>query len=66
MPASTSWRKSTFSEGGASACVEVAFAEARVGVRDSKNVGGPLLIVSPTIWLRFVHASRRLTPNPVD
>ncbi len=54
MPTSTSWRKSTFSEGGNDACVEVAFAESGAAVRDSKNTTGPELTLSTPAWRRFV------------
>ena len=40
----TNWRKSTRSSNSAGNCVEVAFADIRVGVRDSKTGGaGPVL-----------------------
>ena len=54
MPTSTSWRKSTFSEGGNDACVEVAFAETGAAVRDSKNTSGPQLALSASAWRGFV------------
>ncbi|HWO59819.1 MAG TPA: DUF397 domain-containing protein [Umezawaea sp.] len=38
------WRKSTYSGGGGSECVELAFPPARVAVRDSKNPEGPVLV----------------------
>jgi hypothetical protein len=49
------WRKSSRS-GTASNCVEVAFAGPAVGVRDSKNAGGPLLAFPERGWARFVLA----------
>jgi hypothetical protein len=54
MRTSTSWRKSTFSDGGQSDCVEVAFAETGAAVRDSKNATGPELTLSELAWRRFV------------
>jgi Domain of unknown function (DUF397) len=51
------WRKSSFSQGGGSDCVEVAFAETGVAVRDSKNATGPTLAVPETTWRRFVDYS---------
>jgi hypothetical protein len=49
------WRKSSHSgASGGSSCVEIAFAASAVGVRDSKNTGGPTLAFSPTAWRRFV------------
>ncbi|HVV19319.1 MAG TPA: DUF397 domain-containing protein [Pseudonocardiaceae bacterium] len=47
------WRKSTYSAENGS-CVEVAFSEATVGVRDSKNTGAGHLTVAPAQWNAFV------------
>jgi hypothetical protein len=47
------WHKSSYSGGGNDSCVEVAFADQAVGVRDSKNVGGPVLGFSETAWRAF-------------
>lgn len=47
------WRKSSYSGGnGNSSCVEVAF-QGRVGVRDSKNVSGPVLEFPAPAWQAF-------------
>jgi hypothetical protein len=49
------WRKSSYSgSSGTGSCVEVAFADSAVGVRDSKNKSGPALAFSTTAWRRFV------------
>jgi hypothetical protein len=53
MRASTSWRKSSYSQEAGSDCVEVAFGEREAGVRDSKNAG-PALVLPPASWRRFV------------
>ncbi|WP_084654363.1 DUF397 domain-containing protein [Nocardia altamirensis] len=46
------WFTSTRS--GSKDCVEVAFLDGgRVGVRDSKNPGGPALIFTPGEWDTF-------------
>ena len=47
----TVWRKSRHSNGQGN-CVEVAAGgeERRVVVRDSKDPGGPVLLVSPEDW----------------
>ncbi|WP_211239278.1 DUF397 domain-containing protein [Actinokineospora inagensis] len=50
-----SWRKSSYSGGAGSACVEVAWSghlhtADRVLVRDSKNPNGSVLSVSATAW----------------
>lgn len=49
------WRKSSFSEGAGTDCVEVALAVDGVGVRDSKNVSGPILAMSAATWRRFIN-----------
>ncbi|MFT7834911.1 DUF397 domain-containing protein [Saccharothrix sp. BKS2] len=47
------WRKSSFSGGGNTNCVEVAFAPEAVGVRDSKNTA-PRLAFTLTAWRAFL------------
>ncbi|MEU6022420.1 DUF397 domain-containing protein [Micromonospora sp. NBC_01739] len=54
------WRTSSRSN-DQGLCVEVADNLARhgvVGVRDSKDQGGPLLVVSTRVWRAFVGAVR--------
>jgi len=55
-----SWRKS--SRSGANGCVEVAFVDGRVAVRDSKDRGGPVLVFDPhewaAEWAAFIAAAR--------
>ncbi|MGW5517040.1 DUF397 domain-containing protein [Nocardia africana] len=46
------WFKSSRS-GASKDCVEVAFLEDAVGVRDSKNPTGPALIFTPSEWSAF-------------
>ncbi len=46
------FRKATRS--GDIACVEVAFIENEVGVRDSKHRDGEILSVTPGAWVTFV------------
>lgn len=48
------WRKSSFSSGGQSDCVEVALTTDRVRIRDSKNAPGPVLAVDADTWSTFV------------
>jgi hypothetical protein len=47
------WRTSSYS-GGNGGCVEVAWPEARVAVRDSKNGTGPALDFPPVQWRAFL------------
>jgi hypothetical protein len=51
------WRKSSAS--GASGCVEVAFVDGAVLVRDSKNPSGSVLQVPPSAWRRFIATQGR-------
>lgn len=50
------WRKSSFSNPNGNECVEVAFSEAAVGLRDSKNPEGPKLSIDHSQWLAFTAA----------
>jgi hypothetical protein len=50
------WRKSTRS--GTNGCVEVAFVDSNVAVRDSKEQGGPVLVFSAHEWEAFVGGVR--------
>lgn len=51
--ARASWRKSSYS-GGSQNCVEVTRdLPGGVGVRDSKDPGGPALVVTPRSWRAF-------------
>jgi hypothetical protein len=48
------WRKSTRSGPYSDACVEVAFVDGAVAMRDSKNPTGPALIFTVEEWDAFV------------
>ncbi|MFC4022087.1 DUF397 domain-containing protein [Micromonospora sp. GCM10011542] len=49
------WRKSTRSNGSGGNCVEVADnLPGVVAVRDSKDLGGPVLAFGPDAWRVFV------------
>ncbi|MFJ7997570.1 DUF397 domain-containing protein [Streptomyces sp. NPDC096310] len=52
--ADTSWRKSSYSDGAGNNCVEIADLTVQVGIRDSKNVAGPKLVVPTSAWSSFV------------
>lgn len=50
------WWKSSYS--GSNSCVEVAFLDAGVAVRDSKNQNGPALVFAPAEWDAFLAGVR--------
>lgn len=52
------WRKSSRSIGGNDNCVEVAVAADgnSIGVRDSKDHAGAVLVFAAPVWARFVGA----------
>lgn len=53
------WRKSTRSNGNSGDCVEVADNQAGVvGVRDSKNPSGPVLVFTPGEWVAFIEGAK--------
>ncbi|RKN49368.1 DUF397 domain-containing protein [Micromonospora endolithica] len=52
------WHKSSHS-GDEGACVEVARAPETVGVRDSKDPAGPVLLFPPAVWAAFAAAPPR-------
>jgi hypothetical protein len=51
------WRKSTRS--GVNNCVEVAFLDGRVAVRDSKDKRGPVLTFTTAEWRAFLDRVRK-------
>ncbi|MEV4210154.1 DUF397 domain-containing protein [Micromonospora sp. NPDC049662] len=54
---STAWRKSSRSDDGN--CVEVAYgSDGAVGVRDSKDVVGPILEFGSAAWNAFTDSIR--------
>jgi hypothetical protein len=53
------WRKGSHSNGnGGSNCVEVAFLDTGVAVRDSKNRQGPALMFTQAEWIAFVDSTK--------
>jgi uncharacterized protein DUF397 len=57
-----SWRKSSYSDNGGTACVEAGHVPGAVLIRDTKNHGiGPTLRVTPAAWQRFATRVRANT-----
>jgi hypothetical protein len=52
------WRKSTRSGAYSDNCVEVAFLDGAIAVRDSKRPDGPALVVTPAEWGFFVAGTK--------
>ncbi|MEV7065138.1 DUF397 domain-containing protein [Streptomyces collinus] len=49
------WFKSSYSSGNdGNSCVELAVSPGTVHVRDSKNVEGPRLAITPGAWADFL------------
>ncbi|RNL87610.1 DUF397 domain-containing protein [Halostreptopolyspora alba] len=51
---SDQWHKSTYSQGGATNCVECRAADTRVHVRDTQNRSAGYLSFSPDEWSAFL------------
>ncbi|MFI0352474.1 DUF397 domain-containing protein [Actinomadura sp. 9N407] len=51
---STTWRKSSHSNGAGGACVEVAALSTSIGVRDSKAPDAGHLKFGPQAWATFI------------
>jgi len=56
-PNPSPWRRSSRC-GEQSACVLVADINGQVGVRDSKDPDGPVLLFAPAEWLSFLAAAK--------
>jgi len=52
------WRKSTRSGPWTDNCVEVAFVDGAIAVRDSKNPTGPVLVFTRNEWDAFVDGAK--------
>ncbi|HEX5740755.1 MAG TPA: DUF397 domain-containing protein [Pilimelia sp.] len=52
------WFKSARSGPNCDNCVEVAFVDGAIAVRDSKNTGGPALLFTPAEWDAFVGGAK--------
>lgn len=54
------WRTSSYSNGQGGNCVEVATnLPGIVGVRDSKDPNGPVLVLAPAQWRMFLNGVRQ-------
>lgn len=52
------WHKSTRSGPNTDNCVEIAFVDGAIAVRDSTYPDGPVLIFTPAEWDAFVGGAR--------
>ncbi|MDK0519683.1 DUF397 domain-containing protein [Streptomyces sp. ML-6] len=52
------WRKSSYSGGSGTECVEVAILQSAVGVRDSKQPRGPHMFICHNAWAQFLTSLR--------
>jgi hypothetical protein len=52
------WRKSTASGPYSDNCVEVAFVDQAIAVRDSKHPEGPVLLFTQAEWDAFVDGAK--------
>lgn len=52
------WRKSSRSGPWTDNCVEVAFVDGAIAVRDSKNPTGPVLVFTQSEWDAFVDGAK--------
>lgn len=48
------WFKSSYSTNEGGECLEIATAPTTIHIRDSKNLTGPALAVTPTAWTAFL------------
>jgi hypothetical protein len=57
------WRKSSFSDGGGTNCLEVSDDHpGTVPVRDSKNPDGPILVFAAAPWASFLAGVKDESP----
>ncbi|MGH3696702.1 MAG: DUF397 domain-containing protein [Pseudonocardiaceae bacterium] len=53
------WRKATRSNGSGGECVEIAFAENKVGIRDSKNPTKQPHVFTQADWNTFLNRTKK-------
>ena len=58
------WTKSVYSNDNG--CVEIAYVDGQVAIRDSKNPGGPKLVFTPMEWTAFVNGVRDALFKPAN
>jgi hypothetical protein len=57
MPADhyqANWRKSSYSNGNGGTCVEMAYVDRVVAIRDSKNPAGPTLVFASEAFSAWI------------
>jgi hypothetical protein len=52
------WFKSSYSTNEGGECLEIASAPTTIHIRDSKNLTGPTLAVTPITWTAFLRTVR--------
>ncbi|WP_026412226.1 DUF397 domain-containing protein [Actinomadura oligospora] len=62
-PTRATWRKSSYSGGSGGECVEVADLTAVVGIRDSKDSGGPRLTLGTAQFGALVQVLKSGRPS---
>lgn len=53
------WRKSSYSTADGPECVEMATTPETIHIRDSKNLDGPRLALTPAAWSDFLPYAQR-------
>ncbi|MEU9015893.1 DUF397 domain-containing protein [Streptomyces sp. NPDC048479] len=54
MAEESAWFKSSYSNDTGGSCIEIADLASQVGIRDSKDKTGPVLVVPASAWGSFV------------
>jgi hypothetical protein len=58
-PEKAVWRKSSYSSGGESNCVEVAMTDELVAVRDSKDPQSGHFVLTPEAWRGLLAVAKK-------
>ncbi|MFE0421473.1 DUF397 domain-containing protein [Streptomyces sp. NPDC058953] len=59
--AESAWFKSSYSNDSGGNCVEIADLPDQIGIRDSKDPTGPVLLLTPKAFSSFINTTK-LTP----